>query len=95
MGQEGRVRSTRSACQARFGALAPARLALETGTPSLGASEWRAELGHEVCERGGKNAPKRALVAVARPLAVLLQKLWIRQQRGEPLYGVCPVTASS
>ena len=46
--EEGRVRSTRSAFQARFGALAPARIALETGTHSLWASEWLAELGHEV-----------------------------------------------
>ena len=47
-GREGRVRSTRSAFQARFGALAPARIALETGTHSLWASELLAELGHEV-----------------------------------------------
>ena len=46
--QEGRVRSTRSAFQARFGALAPARIALETGTHSLWASELLMELGHEV-----------------------------------------------
>jgi transposase len=47
--EEGRVRSsTRSAFQARFGALAPARIALETGTPSLWASELLTELGHEV-----------------------------------------------
>src|SRR3954454_4260639 len=46
--QEGRVRSTRSAFQARFGALAPARIALETGTHSLWASELLTELGHEV-----------------------------------------------
>ena len=46
--EEGRVRSTRSAFQARFGALAPARIELETGTHSLWASEWLTELGHEV-----------------------------------------------
>src|SRR3982751_2220877 len=46
--EEGRVRSTRSAFQARFGALTPARIALETGTHSLWASELLAELGHEV-----------------------------------------------
>jgi transposase len=43
--EEGRLRSTRSAFQARFGALAPAR---QTSTHSLWASEWLAELGHEV-----------------------------------------------
>ena len=41
--QEGRVRSTRSAFPARCGALAPARLALETGPPSLWASELLTE----------------------------------------------------
>jgi transposase len=46
--EEGRVRSTRSAFQARFGALAPARSAFETGTHSLWASEWLTELGHEM-----------------------------------------------
>jgi transposase len=46
--EEGRVRSTRSAFQARFGALASARIALETGTHSLWASELLIELGHEV-----------------------------------------------
>ena len=46
--EEGRVKSTRLAFQARFGALAPARIALETGTPSLGASELLTALGHEV-----------------------------------------------
>jgi transposase len=28
-------------------------------------------------ERGGKNAKKRAIVAVARKLAVLLHRLWV------------------
>jgi hypothetical protein len=37
--QEGRVKSRRSAFQARFGTLTPARIALETGTHSLWASE--------------------------------------------------------
>jgi transposase len=46
--EEGRVRSTPSAFQARFGALAPARIALETGTHSLWASESLTALGHEV-----------------------------------------------
>ena len=33
--------------------------------------------GLRLCERGGKNAKKRAAVAVARKLAVLLQRLWV------------------
>jgi transposase len=32
--------------------------------------------GLRLCERGGKNAKKRAAVAVARKLAVLLHRLW-------------------
>jgi transposase len=37
--------------------------------------------GLQLCARGGKNAKKRAVVAVARKLAVLLHKLWVS---GEP-----------
>jgi transposase len=33
--------------------------------------------GLRLCERGGSNAKKRAVVAVARKLAVLLHKLWV------------------
>ena len=33
--------------------------------------------GLKLCERGGKNAKKRAAVAVARKLAVLLHRLWV------------------
>jgi len=32
--------------------------------------------GLRLCERGGKNAKKRAVVAVARKLAVLMHRLW-------------------
>ena len=33
--------------------------------------------GEKLCARGGKNAKKRAVVAVARKLAVLLHRLWV------------------
>ena len=36
--------------------------------------------------RGGKNAKKRALVAVARKLAVLLHRLWINGELYDPLH---------
>ena len=36
-------------------------------------------------ERGGKNAKKRAVVAVARKLAVLMHKLWVTGEVYEPL----------
>ena len=41
--------------------------------------------GHRICERGGKNAKKRAVIAVARKLAVLLHRLWVSGEVYEPL----------
>jgi transposase len=41
--------------------------------------------GLRLCERGGKNAKKRAAVAVARKLAVLLHSLWVSGEVYEPL----------
>jgi len=41
--------------------------------------------GNKLYERGGKNARKRATVAVARKLAVLLHRLWISGEVYEPL----------
>jgi transposase len=41
--------------------------------------------GQRLCERGGKNAKKRAAVAVARKLAVLLHRLWVNGDVYEPL----------
>jgi transposase len=41
--------------------------------------------GLKLAERGGKNAKKRAVVAVARKLAVLLHKLWVSGEAYEPL----------
>lgn len=40
--------------------------------------------GVSLCERGGSNAKKRAIVAVARKLAVLLHKLWVSGQAYRP-----------
>ena len=42
--------------------------------------------GVRLCERGGKNAKKRAVVAVARKLAVLLHHLWVTGDVYEPLH---------
>lgn len=42
--------------------------------------------GLKIAARGGKNAKKRAIVAVARKLAVLLHHLWRSAQVYEPLY---------
>jgi transposase len=62
---------------------------LRVDAPDSAIKRW----GQKLCERGGKNAQKRAIVAVARKLAVLLHKLWVTQQRWEPLYGVRSVAS--
>ena len=50
--------------------------------------------GLRLCERGGKNAKKRAAVAVARKLAVLLHCLWVSGEAYEPLrQGMSATTA--
>lgn len=41
--------------------------------------------GERIAARGGKNARKRAVVAVARKLAVVLHRLWADQTEYEPL----------
>ena len=41
--------------------------------------------GLRICARGGKNAKKRAVIAVARKLAVLLHRLWVTGEVYEPL----------
>ena len=41
--------------------------------------------GMKIAARGGKNAKKRAVVAVARKLAVLLHRLWVTGEVYEPL----------
>lgn len=52
--------------------------------------------GMRLCERGGKNAKKRAAVAVARKLAVLLHRLWVSGEVYEPLgHGVLTSPAQS
>ena len=40
----------------------------------------------KLMQRGGKNAKKRAIVAVARKLAVLLHRLWITGEVYQPLH---------
>jgi transposase len=52
--------------------------------PKGKASDLR-RFGQRICERGGKNAKKRAVIAVARKLAVLLHRLWITGEVYEPL----------
>jgi hypothetical protein len=41
--------------------------------------------GERIAGRGAKVAKKKAAVAVARKLAVLLHRLWVTAERYEPL----------
>src|SRR5262249_16795241 len=41
--------------------------------------------GLKLAERGGRNGKKRAIIAVARKLAVLLHHLWVSGEGYEPL----------
>lgn len=50
--------------------------------PDCDLRQW----GLKLAERGGKNAKKRAVVAVARKLAVLLHHLWSTGEIYDPLY---------
>jgi transposase len=52
--------------------------------PDSGLRRW----GLELAARGGKNGKRRAVVAVARKLAVLLHRLWVTAEVYEPLYGM-------
>jgi transposase len=49
--------------------------------PDTDLKRW----GLKLAERGGKNAKKRAVIAVARKLAVLLHRLWVTGEVYEPL----------
>ncbi len=49
--------------------------------PDTDLKRW----GRKLAARGGKNAKKRALVAVARKLAILLHRLWVTGEVYEPL----------
>lgn len=49
--------------------------------PDTDLKRW----GEKLCARGGKNAKKRATVAVARKLAILLHRLWVTGEVYEPL----------
>lgn len=51
--------------------------------------------GLKLCERGGKNGKKRAVVAVARKLAVLLRHLWLTSQVYDPLHNSAKLNAAA
>ena len=58
-----------------------AHLILNRRGPDTDLKRW----GLKLAARGGKNAKKRAIVAVARKLAVLLHRLWVTAEVYEPL----------
>jgi len=51
----------------------------------LGEDSDLKRFGLQLAQRGGKNGKKRAVVAVARKLAVLLHRLWIDKSKYVPL----------
>jgi transposase len=53
--------------------------------PFGGDSDLRGH-GEKIASRGGKNAKKRAVVAVARKLSVLLHHLWVTGEVYDPLH---------
>jgi transposase len=55
---------------------------LRKGAPDSDLRAW----GVGKMETGGKNAKRRAIVAVARKLSVLLHRLWVTGEVYDPLY---------
>ena len=51
--------------------------------------------GLKLAERGGRNSKKRAIVATARKLAVLLHHLWVSGEVYEPLHNSSPTTVAA
>jgi transposase len=51
--------------------------------------------GLKLAERGGRNAKKRAIVATARKLAVLLHHLWVSAELYEPLHNSSQMTVAT
>ena len=54
---------------------------LSARSPDTDLKRW----GLKLCARGGQNAKKRAIVAVARKLGILLHRLWVTAEVYEPL----------
>jgi len=51
--------------------------------------------GLKLAERGGRSGKKRAIVATARKLAVLLHHLWVSGEVYEPLHNSCRVAVTA
>jgi transposase len=61
----------------------------------FGANSDLRRWGLRLAERGGKNAKKRAVVAVARKLSILLHRLWVSGEIYEPLRNQSVLTAAA
>ena len=64
--------------------LFPAASARAACGPDSALCQW----GQRIYARGGKNAKKRAIIAVARKLSILLHRLWVTQAEYIPFYEV-------
>jgi transposase len=61
----------------------------------FGADSDLRRWGLKLAERGGKNGKKRAIIAVARKLVVLLHRLWVSGEVYEPLRNSSPLVATA
>jgi transposase len=81
-GHEAQLRITkRGDAMLRRRLVSGAQYSLGPFGPDTELQRW----GHRLAERGGKNAKKRAVVAVARKLATLLHRLWVSGAAYQPL----------
>jgi hypothetical protein len=55
------------------------------GVMRLSGMQTSKTRGLKLAERGGRNGKKRAIIATARKLAVLLHRLWVSAEVYEPL----------
>lgn len=70
------------------------RLLVQSSHYILGRSDQDSALrraGMELMERGGKRGKKRAVIAVARRLAVTMHRIWVTGQDWDPLRGARPL----
>ncbi len=61
----------------------------------FGADSDLRRWGLKLAERGGRNGKKRAIIAVARKLAVLLHRLWVSGEVYEPLRNSTPLVSAA
>ena len=85
------VNATRNSASPRLAIIYLRSLLVECANHVLGPHGRDSTLrqwGLHLASRGGKQSRNRAIVAVARKLAVLLHRIWITQEPYIPFYGV-------